>query len=239
MEAAPSKGRGPTIEIAGVSGSGKSTLAHLICAGREDCRLDERLQLRKLGHLPYAAHSLPHLVPLLVAAARARRRPDWAELKLLVYLMEWTRSFRHQPDDRTVATFLDQGPMYALARLGVTSPPLAATEPNGPWWTSRVVQWAASLDVIVWLDAPDQVLLKRMHERSQGHAMRDQPEDVGLAFIDRYRASFATVINAAVDLGGTEVCRYDTSVWSADQIASDVLQRLAHQGTSLDRGSGE
>ncbi len=223
---APPRPMAATIEIAGVAGSGKSTLARLLCADREDCWLDERIRLRKFGHLVRAAHSVPQLVPLLWAGAKERRLPDWAELKLLVYLMEWTRVLGRRQEDRLITTFLDQGPIYALARLGSGDPAPAATEVGGEWWRSRILQWAGSLDVIVWLDAPNDVLWRRLRERSQPHEVREQPEDVAFAYLDQYRESFVSVIDAVVAAGATDLRRYDTSQWSAEQVASDVLQSV-------------
>jgi hypothetical protein len=215
-----------TVEIAGVAGSGKSTLTRVVCAGSPDFRLDGPLRLHDRRHLPYVLHSIPRLVPLLMHAVMARRSPTWTEFKVIVYLMEWTRWLARRNDYRTGVTFIDQGPVYGLARLRHASPPVAGTEPRGPWWASTTAVWADALDAIVWVDAPNEVLLDRVNIREQDHEIKGGSHAAGVEFIDSYRACYETVLRSMELRNGPTVLRYDTSRQSAQEIASDVLRRL-------------
>jgi hypothetical protein len=155
------------------------------------------------------------------------RRPSWTELKLVIYVMEWSRWLARRPEYRSGMTYIDQGPVYALARLGYVDPPLPGTEPNEAWWKAMVGQWAEHLDVVVWVDAPNDVLWNRVGTREQGHEIKGQSKARGLAFIDRYRASYHLVLSALERHGGPAVFRYDTSRWGAEELASELAEKLA------------
>jgi thymidylate kinase len=228
------------VEIAGVTGSGKSTLAQTLCERRENCRLYGSLRMREPSHIPYVVHSVPSLVPLLAGCVKARRMPTWTELKLLIYVMEWSRRLDRQTEYRTGLTLIDQGPVYALARLGQADPPLAGTQPHGTWWMSTMDMWRNSLDAVIWLDAPNEVLWQRVNTRTQSHGIKNQSAALAMSFIERYRQAYETVFRSMEREGGPTVLRYDTSRQIPEEIASDALNQLA--GRHLQRrppGSGK
>ena len=69
--------------------------------------------------------------------------------------MEWSRWLATAPAHSSGVTVLDQGPVYALARLGLLTPPLRGTEPSSAWWGDMTAHWAGALDAIVcaWVGA--------------------------------------------------------------------------------------
>jgi shikimate kinase len=215
------------VEIAGVTGSGKSTLARVVCVDRGFGRLDDTLRVREPRHLVLVAHSIPRLARMSKRWIAARRKPTWTELKLVVYLMEWGRRLTRTPGRESKVTVMDQGPTYALARLGYVDPPVAGTEPHGDWWTSMVDAWADSLDAIIWVDAPNDVLWQRVNTRPQAHEIKGRSEAMAMAIVDRYRASYERVLSAMERPGGPLVLRYDTSRMSAEDIASEAIEQLA------------
>ncbi len=228
-----------TVEIAGVTGSGKSTLAQAICSGRPDCRVDGPLQMRRLSHLPYVLHGLPRLLPLLGRWIGSRRMPAWTDVKLVIYLMEWSHRLARHPDYATGVTVLDQGPVYGLARLACATPPPGGTEWAGPWSRATAERWSESLDVIVWLDAPNEVLWHRVNTRAQAHEIKGEHRDEGMSFLERYRAAYGEVLAVMDAPEGPLVLRYDTSALSAQEIAIDVLDALSDVGSGRLRSDGD
>lgn len=209
-------------EIAGLAGSGKSTLTAAMSEESFHARIDVPLRMRDPQDLLLVAHSLPRLAPLVGGWLRTRRWPSWTELKLVVYVMEWSRRLARNPEYGDGQTLIDQGPVYALARLNSADRALAGTQPSGRWWERAVTTWASALDVIIWLDAPNEVLLQRVKSREQDHEIKEAGEASATAFLDRYRRAYETVVAALEHQGGPRVLRYDTSRQSADQIAADV-----------------
>ena len=166
------------------------------------------------------------LVPLLAGCVKARRMPTWTELKLLIYVMEWSRRLDRRTEYGTGLTLIDQGPVYALARLGQADPPLAGTQPYGTWWMSTMDMWTTSLDAVIWLDAPNEVLWQRVNTRTQSHAIKNQSAASGMSFIERYRQAYETVFRSMEREGGPTVLRYDTSRQTPEEIASDAFHQL-------------
>lgn len=227
MTVSSEKPSAPIIEIAGVAGSGKSTLASTLCGTRNLGVLDDTLRMRDPRHVLLAAHSLPRLAGLFTGWIAGPGRPTWTELKLVIYLQEWRRYVSRRSRPASKILVMDQGPVYALARLGCLEPQITGTEPHGRWWASTSEAWSKRIDAVLWLDAPNDVLLQRVNARAQAHQIKGQSDRVGLDFLDRYRASYDSVLAAFEGASGPRLLRYDTSSMSADEIASDAIERLA------------
>lgn len=228
-----------SIEIAGVAGAGKSTLAQLLCSDGGFGRLDDTLRLREPSHLRFVARSVPGLAGLARRWIAAKRMPSLTELKLVIYLMEWDSHLAGTRRIDTKPMILDQGPVYALARLGHVDPPIAGTEPHSDWWRAMVDTWVSCLDAIVWLDAPNAVLSQRVNDRSQGHEIKGVPEAEAASFVDRYRASYEEVLTAMDRTGGPVILRFDTSRMSAGDVASNTIREITRLQSGPERPTSE
>ena len=91
--------------------------------------------------------------------------------------------------------------------------------------------WLSAVDVLVWLDAPDDVLWGRT---MNGTVARDERAIVeeALAFLGRYRALFADILDRAEATGRPLVLRFDTSVTSPTEIALLVGPLVADARTT-------
>lgn len=224
------------IEIIGVAGSGKSTLARALCSNSTACRVDSPFQLRNSEHLRPALRGLRREAPLIGKAAWHRCIPTWTELKLIAFLSEWPRLIHDKDAQSTPVTVMDQGAVYALARLGHRTHLIPGTEPLGPWWKSTVTTWAETLEMVVWIDAPNDVVLHRINSRVQVHEVKGKGPREAASYIDRYRSAYQTVVDSIGRAGGPIVVRYDSNVHSVPDLVSQTLERLEatssnHQGS--------
>ena len=105
---------------------------------------------------------------------------------------------------------LDHGPVYRLASLSAFGPPMAGTRPFGRWWTGLARDWGRLLDVVVYLDAPDAVLLRRIEARARSHRIRGSGEDHAAEFLARYRGAYRLALDA-VTASGARVVELDTA----------------------------
>jgi thymidylate kinase len=213
------------MEIAGVAGAGKSTLARALADRYAGCRVADSLHTRLPAHWPYVAHSVRGLLPLITATARSRPALSWDEIKFAVYVSEWDRYLRRE--HRQGLVVLDQGPIFALARLLWGQKPVTRSEPFRAWMRAMVLRWSVELDVIVWLDAPDSTLHERIGSRDQRHEAKGRPTREVLELLETHRQAYRSVLEAFARLGRPPVLRFDTSRMSPLEIADAVDGALA------------
>jgi shikimate kinase len=214
-----------SVEIVGVAGSGKSTVTRVL-RSKYGCHVADTLHTKLPGHWPYVVHGLPRIAPFVVASIRDRPMLSWDELKFVLYVMEWDRFLRAQYRDRPGVVVLDQGPMFALARLLWGRKP-ATRHPSFEVWLRRMAgHWSHELDAIVLLDAPDAVLLRRIDTRQQRHDAKGVPSHEGLELLGRHREAYERVVEIVESLGGTRVLRYDTATMPSARIAGKIVEQF-------------
>lgn len=213
------------VEVLGVAGSGKSTLTSVLEAEDGIARAPF-ISARNPRHSILLAGALPRLAPLLAANLRWTPRLTWADYKLLVYTTSWRRVLRSQRTASTAVLVLDQGPLYALVRLKAKDLGISDRPSFQRWWSAMLSSWVRDLSLVVWLDAPDETLLRRINERSQGHSVKNHEPTDAVGFLQRYRFLFMGVINEVERAGGA-VLRFDTDRSQAEEIAGKVLDVIS------------
>jgi thymidylate kinase len=127
---------------------------------------------------------------------------------------------------RPHAVILDEGPVYMLARLRVYGAERIRTAAFERWWRGTVAQWARTVDLIVWLDAPDTILLQRSRTRAQVHQLQRLSEARAQQFLASYREAYETVVRALTELGGPTVLRVRSDQQSLEAIRDQTLGEL-------------
>lgn len=219
----PGVGDFSLVEVAGVAGSGKTTLASSLATMPGHGR-DPFISARDPGQLLRFAISFPRLLPLLIQNLRMAPRMTWADYKLLVYITTGARHLSRQAD-RGVIYIADQGPIYALVRLKAKDLGVATSHSFDSWWLTMLDHWLARVDLVVWLDAPDDTLLDRINQRPQQHAIKDGNREEGIRFIQRYRELFNEV-SEQMERRGRRVAKFDTSLQSSDEIRDAVAASI-------------
>ncbi len=223
MQAAGGGARGlRALELVGVAASGKTSLLGALT--QRSKRVAAGVPFTSYAHL---RHGLAHAARLLPAWPSAGGR--WLsekELRSMNYVAGWAHGVeRWQPGDPAV--LFDHGPLFRIARLRAFGPPLVQSAAFRRWADAAVRRWAGLLDGVVWLDAPDELLLARIEARAERHRMQGEPEADTRRFLAHYRAAYERLLAELAAAGGPVALRIDTSAEPAAAIAARLVDRLA------------
>jgi len=215
------QGRPLVVELVGLAGAGKTTLARELAAGEPAAQLGLPLS-RPVSAAAQAAATVLLLLPYV----RHARGTAWFtrdQVRGLGHLRAWPEALRRT---RAPWVLLDHGPLFRLAQLDAFGPAVTATASFRRWWADTVDQWAATLDVVVWLDAPEEQLIRRIRSRDQRHVLREAGDEASRTFLARYRASYDQVLERVRRKAPHAVMSLQTDVEPPSVLARRVRHRL-------------
>lgn len=211
---------GRAIELVGPAGSGKTTLVRVLEAAFDGVTVGA-----PCGGLDHVRLGVRHATRLLPAWVRSRDRwLDEKELRSMNYVVRWAEALERAP--RPGLTVFDHGPIFRIARLRTFGPRLVESAAFRAWVASAVRRWAALLDAVVWLDAPDAVLSARIDGRDEDHRVKGGAASETARFLARYRASYDALLAELHAAGGPEPIRVDTHREAPDAIAARLGVQL-------------
>lgn len=214
------------VELVGPAGAGKSTLARLLVQSDEKALLGDPPFVWSVADLPFfVRYGLP-LVPMLLHLCRNRdgRRPTRREIAWMMILNGWHRVVHHRVTKNARVVVLDQGPVFMLAQLQAFGPERLRSSNAAHWWEAIYGQWAAALDAVVYLDAPDGCLLQRIRTRAKWHIVKEESPSAVYHFLARYRKAYGEVI--ALLTGNSrdlKVLTFDTAREPLDVVVGSLL----------------
>jgi len=215
------------VELVGPAGVGKTTVAHLLRRPGGGMRAAPGLWSLPRG--PLGLNTL-RLLPRVLGFYRRLPRDMWEEMKQIVRLDTLYQVVGRQ-NGVTGPVLLDEGPVLALGWLTVNGDDRVHRPSFSAWRDGAVARWAAALDVVVLLDAPDAILARRIRERTKAHPVKASPYGEIVAFVRAFRAALAGAVAALQAAGPVTVIRIDTSDASPETTAARIraeLDRLSH-----------
>jgi thymidylate kinase len=195
---------GVVVEIVGPAGAGKTTIAAALDRGAESVTVQG--PYRSLRRVPLYARSLMAAAPVLVHA-RGDRRTSRARVANWLVRTEASKGIVAQLLHPGTIVVLDQGPIYTLARADVEG--VRWDGALGRWRRSQLDHWGRRLDVLVILDAPDEVLLGRIRSRAKAHGSKAASDAEASLLFGRYRRAYATLARELRDRGRTLVRTFE------------------------------
>ena len=209
------------VELIGPAGAGKSTLLRAL--SQRDKSIQPDIRLSTMRKLPFLISNTSSLLPTFLRHYRHSRWFSWSEARSMVYLEAWLHVLRRQPSRNDVVTILDHGPLYRLARLRELGPDITTCQIFKRWWASLLTQWTATLDIVIWLDAPNAFLLERIRARDQKHSLEGKCKHVAYEYLTHYRTFLEQIISESLSARPITLLRFDTNQESVEQIVDKVL----------------
>lgn len=217
-------GRPLLVELVGLAGAGKTTLEQVI--SQRDQEIQAVFPPHKARYVPFLINTAFLWLPIYLRQYRHSRWFTWKEIRLMAYLQVWPRYLRRQIPRHSKVAVLNPGSVYWLAALRELGPPITTSQLYKRWWNSMLGQWATLLDMVIWLDSPDRILLERIHTRDEWHEAKEQPQQETLQRFARLRTCYREITSTMTANCGPRVLRFRTDQSSPDQIADRVLAVL-------------
>lgn len=213
------------VEIVGPAGAGKTSLCQVLSRSNQSIRLGSFPDVRRIGNAPFFFwNSLQISRALLGLPRHMSRKLTRRELAWLSILNGWPGILQTELNKNGSVTLLDQGPVYLLTETREFGPEYLSGEAADNLWQALYSRWTHTLDMIVWLDAADSDLTKRIRGRDKGHPVKDESIETVLEFLVCYRNAYERTISRLVtNHPDLKILRFDTSRILPERIASQVL----------------
>lgn len=212
------------VEIVGPAGAGKTTLCKLLSL-RRGVRSSNFPDVRRVANAPFFISYGLRLTPVLAHLSRpGDRQFSRREFAWLTILSGWPMILQKELKRNNSLIVLDQGPIYLLAEISEFGPDCLKSEWAEEVWERWYRQWAAMLDMVVWLDAADEYLLERIRSREKEHVVKGESARVIFDFLRRYRDVYEYILSRlATNRSGLKILRFDTTRQTPEVIANHLL----------------
>lgn len=215
------------VEIVGPAGAGKTTLSHALSHCNGSIHLSNFPDVRKISAAPFFIWNGLQIFPrLLNLSQHDGRRLTRREFAWLSILYGWPTVLRKELKYNQLI-ILDQGPVYLLTDTSEFGPEYLRRKEAQNLWRDLYSRWANMLDMIIWLDAADADLLKRIRNRDKGHVVKNETDETTFEFLASYRRAYEqTISNLSANHSKLKVLRFDTSRKAAEEIVSQLLSEF-------------
>ncbi len=218
------------VELIGLAGAGKSTITGRLPTYSDRVVVEELPYIRRLREIPFFSVNSLLSLPALINQAAVRnggRRLNRDEILWMILLQGWHRRLMRRAAGGDKVILLDQGPVFLLMELDLFGPARIKWPNAKHWWLRMTRRWARVIDAAIWLDAPDEVLVRRIRARQRWHGVKERSDREAIEYLGRYRAAFEEVVSRlAASRKDFRVVRMNTGAESPQQTARRVLSIL-------------
>lgn len=216
------------IELVGIAGAGKTTLARALSLRNDRILICEQPYFRRAIYFPYFSwYSLMMMPTILRIQCRSKQLTINPRLAVwMINLQGWHKVLKMQVKIHNATCIMHQGPISMMAEILFLYPNALQDEYFAKWWERMISAWKATLDLIIWLDAEDRILIKRVRQRDNWHMIKNQSEDEALWFYQVYRAIYRRLLSSLDNHDDSKIISIDTGNQTVNAINDQVFKKL-------------
>jgi thymidylate kinase len=208
------------IELVGVAGSGKSTLKKqlhksdpMICSVQPPSKSIYFMPLLKI---------IFKWFPLYLRHYSKTRWFTKQELRNYLYLESWLPHLMRCSLENDKVVVLDPGAFYWLTSLNELGPEITKSEQFLAWWEEMRQKWLSAIDIVVWLDAPTEMLMDRVKKRSEWHESKLLSRVEIIRTFDLYREGYTKLIDQISSRRKNHILKIKTDQTPSDEVFRQV-----------------
>lgn len=211
------------VEVLGPAGSGKTTVVRAL--RMRHLAAQDQLAVSWPEKLRFFSSITMQLLPSYLRECPGSRWLNREELRRMLYAKAWPNKLEQHAASGMI-TIVDHGPICMLGLVREFGPELVSSQCFARWSDAAITVLSAVLNIVLWLDAPDTTLVRRINLRENNHVLKGKPFREASVFLQRCRLSYEQILSALTVRGGLKVLRFDTSTVSTDDIIDQLLQAI-------------
>jgi shikimate kinase len=217
--------RAMIVEIVGPAGAGKTTLFQALEKNDPRFQAEPLPPVWDFWYLSFFIKYILLLVPTLFRLrANEVKKLSRQELAWMAMLLGWPQLLRKKVESNHKVFLLDQGPIFLMAILSEFGPEgLRNPDING-YWEKVYERWTNTLDIVIWLDAADEILINRIRTRRADHIVKHKSDQEIKEFLAKYRVAYDRLLTLLMKNNHIQVIRLDTNKYSANDLVHYITE---------------
>jgi thymidylate kinase len=224
------------IEIVGLAGTGKSTLVRALQKRNEQIKIFPLPKTWFYGSLTKRA---PLWLPIWFQSRGSARGFTREELISLGCIDTWLPFIQRKISTNQDIAIMEPGSVYWLTKLQGFGWKSTGQSRYQCWLQNKFEQWSAAVDVMIWLDAPEELCLKRVLGREQWHDAKAMDSEDILERFRGLRKSYEQIILKMVSKRPRKVFHFLTDQISTEEILDRIFSEMPFIAPAKRNGSIE
>lgn len=211
------------IELVGPPGSGKTTVTEILKTRNKDVRVEIFPFINNRKDLPFFALNLLRLSPDIfrfLLTSNGKRVPTKRDIAIMTILTGWDLILKKMTSSNNQMIILEEGAICLLAKLHGFGAGILQEPGASGWWQKIYRKWARTLDTVIVLDTPTDILLNRIRSRELQYEIKDMPDEAARKYLARIRDSEILALSNLKN--GPAVFHIHTPDKSPDQVAAEI-----------------
>jgi hypothetical protein len=162
-------------------------------------------------------------LPLYLTKYRQTKWFTLMQTRNIGYLDTWISTIRSHNRSEEAIVIIDPGAVYWLSDLGELGPEITRHPQFRQSWNAWLEQWSAALNVIIWLDAPEELCVERVMTREEYHHIKTFTFEKGVQELKRFREEYRRIIPLMTSRHPIKVFYFRSDQITTDQMIEQIF----------------